>query len=52
MVGKTTTLQSLVCSAALTHTPEAVQFYVLALGSPALGSLAELTARRVSGLRP
>ena len=40
--GKTTTLQSLVCSAALTHTPEAVQFYILALGSPALGSLAEL----------
>ena len=40
--GKTTTLQTLVCSAALTHSPEAVQFYILALGSPALGSLAEL----------
>ena len=40
--GKTTTLQTLVCSAALTHTPAQVQFYVLALGSPALGSLAEL----------
>ncbi|MDQ1249416.1 MAG: segregation ATPase FtsK/SpoIIIE, family [Actinomycetota bacterium] len=40
--GKTTMLQTLVCSAALTHSPEAVQFYVLALGSPVLGSLAEL----------
>lgn len=40
--GKTTALQTLVCSAALTHSPAAVQFYVLALGSAALGSLAGL----------
>ena len=40
--GKTTTLQSLICAAAMTHTPEQVQFYCLALSSPALGTVAEL----------
>ena len=37
--GKTTTLQSLICAAAMTHTPEQVQFYCLALSSPALGTV-------------
>ncbi|TDO06499.1 type VII secretion protein EccCa/type VII secretion protein EccCb [Mycobacterium sp. BK086] len=40
--GKTTTLQSLICAAAMTHTPEQVQFYCLALSSPALGTVAGL----------
>src|SRR5581483_5065252 len=34
--GKTTALQTLICSAALTHTPEQVQFYCLAYSSTAL----------------
>lgn len=40
--GKTTALQSLICAAAMTHTPEQVQFYCLAFSSPALGSVAGL----------
>ncbi|WP_273735428.1 type VII secretion protein EccCa [Mycolicibacterium septicum] len=40
--GKTTTLQTLICAAAMTHTPEQVQFYCLALSSPALGTVAGL----------
>src|SRR5205823_7977193 len=40
--GKTTTLQSLICAAAMTHTPEQVQFYCLALSSAALGTVAGL----------
>ncbi len=40
--GKTTTLQALICAAAMTHTPEQVQFYCLALSSPALGTVAGL----------
>lgn len=34
--GKTTALQTLICSAALTHTPQQVQFYCLAYSSTAL----------------
>jgi type VII secretion protein EccCa/type VII secretion protein EccCb len=40
--GKTTVLQSLICAAAMTHTPEQVQFYCLALSSAALGTVAGL----------
>lgn len=40
--GKTTTLQALICAAAMTHTPEQVQFYCLALSSPALGTVSGL----------
>lgn len=40
--GKTTALQALICAAAMTHTPEQVQFYCLALSSPALGTVAGL----------
>lgn len=40
--GKTTALQSLICAAAMTHTPEQVQFYCLAFSSAALGSIAGL----------
>jgi type VII secretion protein EccCa/type VII secretion protein EccCb len=40
--GKTTTLQTLICSAALTHTPEQVQFYVLAYSSTAVTTVAGL----------
>ena len=40
--GKTTALQTLVCSAALTHTPEQVQFYCLAYSSTALTTVARL----------
>ena len=40
--GKTTALQSLICAAAMTHTPEQVQFYCLALSSAALGTVAGL----------
>lgn len=40
--GKTTALQSLICAAAMTHTPEQVQFYCLAFSSAALGSIADL----------
>jgi type VII secretion protein EccCa/type VII secretion protein EccCb len=38
--GKTTALQDLICAAAMTHTPEQVQFYCLAFSSAALGSVA------------
>ena len=40
--GKTTALQTLMCSAALTHTPEQVQFYCLAYSSTALTTVAQL----------
>jgi S-DNA-T family DNA segregation ATPase FtsK/SpoIIIE len=40
--GKTTALQDLICAAALTHTPEQVQFYCLAFSSAALGTVAGL----------
>ena len=40
--GKTTAIQTLICSAALTHTPAQVQFYVLAYSSTALTTLAGL----------
>ena len=40
--GKTTALQSLICAAAMTHSPEHVQFYVLALSSPQIGTVAKL----------
>lgn len=40
--GKTTALQDLICAAAMTHTPEQVQFYCLAFSSAALGSVAGL----------
>ena len=40
--GKTTALQTLITSAALTHTPEQVQFYVLAYSSTALTTVAGL----------
>ncbi|HEU4363695.1 MAG TPA: type VII secretion protein EccCa [Mycobacterium sp.] len=40
--GKTTALQTLVCSAALTHTPEQVQFYCLAYSGTALTTVAGL----------
>ena len=43
--GKTTALQTLICSAALTHTPEQVQFYCLAYSSTALTTVARLAAR-------
>ena len=36
------TKQSLICAAAMTHTPEQVQFYCLALSSAALGTVASL----------
>src|SRR6202041_2734490 len=40
--GKTTALQTLITSAALTHTPEQVQFYVLAYSSTALTTVGAL----------
>lgn len=40
--GKTTALQDLICAAAMTHTPEQVQFYCLAFSSAALSSVAGL----------
>ncbi len=40
--GKTTALQTLICAAALTHTPEQVQFYCLAYSSTALTTVAQL----------
>jgi type VII secretion protein EccCb len=40
--GKTTALQSLICSAALTHTPEQIQFYCLAYSGTALTTIARL----------
>ncbi len=40
--GKTTALQTLICSAALTHTPEQVQFYCLAYSGTSLTTVAGL----------
>jgi type VII secretion protein EccCa/type VII secretion protein EccCb len=40
--GKTTALQTLICSAALTHTPEQVQFYCIAYSGTALTTIARL----------
>lgn len=40
--GKTTALQTLICAAALTHTPEQVQFYCLAYSGTALTTVANL----------
>jgi len=40
--GKTTALQTLICSAAMTHTPEQIQFYCLAYSSTALTTVAGL----------
>ncbi|MCX2715622.1 type VII secretion protein EccCa [Mycolicibacterium sp. J2] len=40
--GKTTALQTLICAAAMTHTPEQIQFYCLALSSRALDTVAGL----------
>lgn len=40
--GKTTALQDLICAAAMTHTPEQVQFYCLAFSSAALATVAGL----------
>lgn len=40
--GKTTALQTLICSAALTHTPEQIQFYCLAYSGTALTTIARL----------
>jgi len=40
--GKTTTLQTLICSAALTHTPEQVQFYCLAYSGTSLTTVGRL----------
>ncbi|HSS25235.1 MAG TPA: FtsK/SpoIIIE domain-containing protein, partial [Mycobacterium sp.] len=40
--GKTTALQTLICSAALTHTPDQVQFYCLAYSGTALTTVARL----------
>ncbi|MEO6793169.1 MAG: type VII secretion protein EccCa [Mycobacterium sp.] len=40
--GKTTALQTLICSAALTHTPEQVQFYCLAYSGTSLTTVTGL----------
>lgn len=40
--GKTTALQTIICSAALTHTPEQVQFYCLGYSGTALTTVAHL----------
>ncbi|WP_024442075.1 MULTISPECIES: type VII secretion protein EccC [unclassified Mycobacterium] len=40
--GKTTALQTLICAAALTHTPEQVQFYCLAYSGTSLTTVAGL----------
>lgn len=40
--GKTTALQTLICSAALTHTPKQVQFYCLAYSSTALTTVSRI----------
>lgn len=40
--GKTTALQALICSAALTHTPQQVQFYCLAYSSTALTTVSRI----------
>jgi DNA segregation ATPase FtsK/SpoIIIE, S-DNA-T family len=37
--GKTVALQTAICAAAMTHTPEQVQFYVLALGGSSVGTV-------------
>lgn len=40
--GKTTALQTFICSAALTHTPQQVQFYCLAYSSTALTTVSRI----------
>lgn len=40
--GKTTALQTLICSAGLTHTPQQVQFYCLAYSSTALTTVSRI----------
>ena len=40
--GKTTALQTLICSAAMTHAPERVQFYCVQFSSPALSTVSAL----------
>lgn len=40
--GKTTALQTLICSAALTHTPQQVQFYCLAYSGTALTTVSRI----------
>jgi DNA segregation ATPase FtsK/SpoIIIE, S-DNA-T family len=40
--GKTVALQTAICAAAMTHNPEQVQFYVLALSGSSLGTVAGL----------
>lgn len=40
--GKTTALQTVICSAALTHTPQQVQFYCLAYSSTALTTVSRI----------
>lgn len=40
--GKTSALQTLICSAALTHTPQQVQFYCLAYSSTALTTVSRI----------
>lgn len=40
--GKTTALQTLICSAALTHTPQQVQFYCLAYSSTGLTTVSRI----------
>lgn len=40
--GKTTALQTLICSAVLTHTPQQVQFYCLAYSSTALTTVSRI----------
>lgn len=40
--GKTTALQTLICSAALTHTPQQVQFYCVAYSSTALTTVSRI----------
>lgn len=40
--GKTTALQTLICAASLTHTPEQIQFYCLAYSGTALTTVAGL----------
>lgn len=40
--GKTTALQTLICSAALTHTPQQVQFHCLAYSSTALTTVSRI----------
>jgi DNA segregation ATPase FtsK/SpoIIIE-like protein len=50
--GKTTALQTLICSAALTHTPEQIQFYCLAYSSTALTTVARLPMSARWPVRP